>query len=406
MRRFFVRVHARYTRSPHLADLSTFAEWLMRQGYSLRYAQRLVFRVMRSLEAFSLPPGSAWTSEELARAFHRRHPRKRSEYHDACYDFRLFLQSIGRLKLTEPAEPHAALLTEYRRYMCEVQGLAPDTIVGNLWEVGTFLRHALPRSESVARISADTVEEYIRRRAAQVSRRSLRHTVDVLRVFLRYCFEQRLIATRLDMIERPLGFRDELPPRALKWSLIQKLLRSIDRNDRTGWRDFMLLHLMAHYGLRNGEIVRLRLESIDWSAPTLLVEQSKTKSWLKLPLLKETVPLLRRYVDEHRPANENHHLFQNGIAPYGPMTKFSVSQVFKIRARASGLPLTDASAYCLRHSFAMRLFARGVGIKAIGDLMGHNSLVSTAVYLRLQTDMLREVALPVPPAPKAAKNAA
>ena len=52
--------------------------------------------------------------------------------------------------------------------------------------------------------------------------------------------------------------------------------------------------------------------------------------------------------------------------------------------------------YSLRHSFAMRLFARGVGIKAIGDPTGHNSLVSTAVYLRLQTSVLRHVALPVP----------
>ena len=58
--------------------------------------------------------------------------------------------------------------------------------------------------------------------------------------------------------------------------------------------------------------------------------------------------------------------------------------------------MAQASAYALRHSFAMRLFARGIGIKTIGDLMGHHSLVSTAVYLRLQSDMLREVALPVP----------
>ncbi|MGH7944596.1 MAG: tyrosine-type recombinase/integrase, partial [Opitutaceae bacterium] len=207
-----------------------------------------------------------------------------------------------------------------------------------------------------------------------VARRTLGHTVDVLRHFLRFCFDQRLLTARLDLIERPQAFRDELPPRALKWPLIRKLLGSIDRNDRTGWRDFMLLHLMAHYGLRNGEIVRLTLGSIDWNARTLLVEQSKTKSWLKLPLLKETVLLLRRYVDEHRPANEDRHLFHNGVAPYGLMTKAGVSQVFKIRARASGLPISHASAYSLRHSFAMRLFARGVGIKAIGDLMGHNSL--------------------------------
>jgi len=230
--------------------------------------------------------------------------------------------------------------------------------------------------------------------------------VDVLRHFLRYCFDHGVLAERLDIIERPLGFRDDLPPRALEWSLIQKFLRLIDRNDRTGWRDFMLLHLMAHYGLRNGEIVRLTLESIDWNAQTLLVKQSKTNSWLKLPLLTQTMPLLRRWVDDHRPINEDRHLFQNGIAPYGPMTKAGVSQVFKIRARASGLPIAHASAYSLRHSFAMRLFARGVGIKAIGDLMGHNHLVSTAVYLRLQTDMLREVALPLPPLPKTVGSAA
>ena len=78
------------------------------------------------------------------------------------------------------------------------------------------------------------------------------------------------------------------------------------------------------------------------------------------------------------------------------MTKCAVSQVFKDRARQSGLPLAHASAYALRHSFAMRLFARGVGIKAIGDLRGHHCLASTAVYLRLQTVGLREVALPVP----------
>jgi site-specific recombinase XerD len=46
----------------------------------------------------------------------------------------------------------------------------------------------------------------------------------------------------------------------------------------------------------------------------------------------------------------------------------------------------------------MRLFGRGVGIKVIGDLMGHRSIVSTAVYLRLQSEVLRKVALPVPTA--------
>jgi site-specific recombinase XerD len=44
----------------------------------------------------------------------------------------------------------------------------------------------------------------------------------------------------------------------------------------------------------------------------------------------------------------------------------------------------------------MRLLEQGVGIKAIGDLLGHSSLESTSVYLRLHTAALRDVALPMP----------
>ncbi|MFO7072004.1 tyrosine-type recombinase/integrase, partial [Pseudomonas aeruginosa] len=48
------------------------------------------------------------------------------------------------------------------------------------------------------------------------------------------------------------------------------------------------------------------------------------------------------------------------------------------------------------HTFAMRLLTLGVGVKAIGDLLGHRSIESTSVYLRLDTSMLQDVALEVP----------
>ncbi len=128
----------------------------------------------------------------------------------------------------------------------------------------------------------------------------------------------------------------------------------------------------------------------------MLVEQPKTRSCLTLPLLDATLDLLRRYLEEGRRQTQRAELFSTTRAPYRPVSHGAINQVFKNRARKAGLPIMRASPYSLRHSFAMRLFARGVGIKAIGDLMGHGSLVSTFVYLRLQTKMLREVALPVP----------
>lgn len=392
LRQFFVRVHARYTCMPCAAELAAFARWLLDNGYGAHYAQRLVFRAKRSLHTARVPAGHAWTAEELDRAFSRHRPRR--IYRHARHAFGCFLQSSGRLAAAK--RPQLPLLTAYEQYLRELRGLAVDTVKGQLWEISAFLSWALSVGESLGALTARRVEQYVEHRASTVSRRSLRKTIDTLRAFLRYGFAHGLIAQRLDEIERPVSFREELPPRALPWPLIQRFLRSINRDDRTGWRDYMILHLMAHYGLRPGEITRLRVESIDWSKRTLTVDQSKTHSWLILPLDERTLRLLTHYLRARRGQGGTGTLFVSACAPRRAMTKYGVSQMFRVRARRSGLPLTDASAYSLRHSFAMRLFDRGVGIKAIGDLMGHHTIVSTAIYLRLQTDVLRKVALPVP----------
>ena len=89
-------------------------------------------------------------------------------------------------------------------------------------------------------------------------------------------------------------------------------------------------------------------------------------------------------------------LFLRARSPIRALTHYAVVDVFATRAQQSGLPLQGASSYALRHAFAMRLLHRGVGVRAIGDLLGHRSLESTCVYLRIDTDMLRAVALPVP----------
>jgi site-specific recombinase XerD len=78
------------------------------------------------------------------------------------------------------------------------------------------------------------------------------------------------------------------------------------------------------------------------------------------------------------------------------MSPCGIIEIFQYRAGQSGLPLAGVASYSLRHAFAMRLLRRGVGIKAIGDLLGHRSLEATCAYLRIDIDMLRTVGLPVP----------
>ncbi|MES1265529.1 MAG: tyrosine-type recombinase/integrase, partial [Variovorax sp.] len=89
-------------------------------------------------------------------------------------------------------------------------------------------------------------------------------------------------------------------------------------------------------------------------------------------------------------------LFLRVRCPSGPLERYAIGDIFEMRARLAGLATCGHHVYRLRHTFAMRLLTRGVGVKAIGDLLGHRSLESTCNYLRLDIDALRGVALDVP----------
>jgi len=135
----------------------------------------------------------------------------------------------------------------------------------------------------------------------RISRQSMQHCVARLRSFLRFCHSNSLLAQPLDAIDTPRVYRDELPPRALPWRIVTGLLRSIDRSTATGWRDYTILHLMSHYGLRPSEVVSLRLDAIDWQTYTLRVVQCKTRSVLVLPMDARTLRIIQRYLCEGRP---------------------------------------------------------------------------------------------------------
>ena len=189
-----------------------------------------------------------------------------------------------------------------------------------------------------------------------------------------------------------------MPPRALPWPSVLRLLRSIDHRSRAGWRDLCILHLIAHYGLRPGEVVALRLDSVDWERELLHVYQSKTRSPLTLPLDSRTLRLLREYLQHGRSgqASASPMLFLRARCPYIPLIHSAVGDLFRKRMREAGLPNCGKHVYRLRHTFAMRLLTRGVGMKAIGDVLGHRSFYGTSAYLRLDVTMLRGVALDVP----------
>jgi len=163
-----------------------------------------------------------------------------------------------------------------------------------------------------------------------------------------------------------------------------------------GTRDYAMFSLMTTYGMRACEVVALTLDDIHWRARQIHIRQSKTGNALELPLTDEVGTAIQEYLKKVPRYGVCRQVFLRLRAPIGVLKPTAVIEAFQAWSRRSGLDIPFKGAHCIRHSYALNLLRQGVPLKTIGDVLGHRSPESTAVYLRLATEDLRTVALPVP----------
>jgi integrase len=158
-----------------------------------------------------------------------------------------------------------------------------------------------------------------------------------------------------------------------------------------------MLLLIATYGLRRSEVAGLALDDIQWRARVVSVPRPKVGAPLALPLTDEVATALVSYLQHRTAKSSERRLFLRVRAPWGPIEPTAVTDVFYCWAAHAGVRVPGVGGpHCLRHGLAMHLLRQNTPLKIIGDLLGHRSVESTGVYLRLQLDDLRDVALPLP----------
>ena len=194
----------------------------------------------------------------------------------------------------------------------------------------------------------------------------------------------------------PLVYSAERLPRALPWDTVRTFLACIDRTARTGRRDYAMFLLAATYGLRCSEIASLRLDNIHWQEAAFHIQRPKARAPIHLPLTKEAGAAWLDYLRHERPASASRELFLRSRRPIAPLSPKGVSSAFLLWKHRSGLNFAPCGPHCLRHSLAVHLLRQNTPLKTIGDLLGHRSSHSTAAYLRLNVEDLREAALELP----------
>jgi integrase/recombinase XerD len=403
LKELFPRRSTRFLALPLFGPVADdFDTWLSTQGYrrsTRRIKARDLVRLDRDLRRHGVRPSGIWKQADLDACW-MRHRHRDPNTAGTVRALLRFLQARSRLAVSPPAVTRVGMLAKiYGAALHDLRGLAPGTIRQHVKTAAHFLAHLDYElsPERLAALTAADVEAFVRGAGERVSRASLQHTVAHLRGFLRFLASASRVRPGLDrQIDTPRVYRQEQLPRSLPWPTVRRLLNSIERRTPQGLRDYTMLFLIATYGLRTSEIVSLTLDSIDWRGRRLHVPQRKTHAPLILPLTDAAGTVLLRYLRRARPACPHRELFLRQRAPAGLLKPTAVTEVFQQAVRRSGLPIPFQGPHCLRHSYAVALLRRGVGLKTLGDLLGHRTAESTCAYLRLATDDLREVALTVP----------
>lgn len=295
--------------------------------------------------------------------------------------------------------PASAVLRDYAAHLARHRGNPEATVHKKLDHIGKLLDHVAAAGKSWRRMRLPDIDAFLIQCAQRYSRATTADIASTVRSFTRFLRASGRINVELaDAVISPVQPRFERPRRAWPWEDVRRLLRAIDTSTARGLRDHALLLLMSTYGLGAGEVIRLQLHDIDWNAGTLQMVRPKTGVHFVLPLLPAVGKVLARYLRHGRPAHTpTRHVFVQMKVPFNALTCSSgVRHVLVKHAKAAGIEAAYLGSHVLRHSNAARQLEVGTQPRVLTELLGHRDSQSLSAYVRIATQPLREVSLPVP----------
>ena len=218
-----------------------------------------------------------------------------------------------------------------------------------------------------------------------------------IRAFLRFLFSEQEIeidlASKMPMVQARKQTRI---PSVWTKDELKKLIDAIDRGSPKGKRDYAIILLACCLGLRCTDIKNLKLDNFHWEDRKLVFTQSKTKTTISLPLTTEVGWAVIDYLKYGRPKVDSPYIFMRHMAPFEAFSEGDhLAQLIQRYMVLAHLPTLKKKRgmHSLRHTMASLLLEQETPLSVISDILGHIDTDSTAVYLKVDIQKLRECAL-------------
>jgi len=306
-------------------------------------------------------------------------------------------QWLGFLnRLCPKSEPsYTRFIDEFAIHMYRDRGLSDMTIRSECGHVKAFLSQYAADNDGLSSITIKQIDDAIAQKGNHDGciRSSIRFYAASLRAFFRYAETNGWCSPGLAAaIIAPRVYQYESIPSGPSWEVVQQLPASCGGARPICIRDRAILMLFAIYGLRSGEVQRLRLEDLDWDKELIRIVRPKPRTTQNYPLIRPVGEAILRYLKEVRLQRPSRHIFLTLRAPYRPLSGSALWKVVSDRLRPLGIPIRHYGPHSLRHACATHLLANGLSMKEIGDHLGHRDPASTSVYAKVDIAGLREIA--------------
>lgn len=281
------------------------------------------------------------------------------------------------------------VLDGYAAYIGLERGLSQNTVIGYRFDIEKFINYLKETGTALRDVTLPILQQFVAdMHDVGISPRSQARIVSGLKSFFKYLVMAGYTEENPSiMLETPnIGLH---LPEVLTLEEIDRLENEIDTSTTEGVRNYAIIETLYGCGLRVSELVNLEISRVFLKDKYLMVNGKGSKERI-VPMSDMVIDLISDYLkvrgDVIKPGEENVlYLSRRGTR----LTRQMIFTIIKRLATQAGIKKT-ISPHTLRHSFATHLLEGGANLRAIQQMLGHETIATTEIYLHIDSTRLKE----------------
>ena len=278
----------------------------------------------------------------------------------------------------------------FKSYLQIERSLSDNSVQAYIRDVNKFANYAIPLALTELKVTRENISNFLAEiKEDNISARSQARIISGIKAFYKYLIiEDYIKYNPTELIESPrIGLK---LPDTLSLIEIDKLITAVDLSTKQGERNRAIIETLYSCGLRVSELTSLQLSNVNFKEGYLKVIGKGDKERLA-PIGGRAIKYLILYINEVR----NHQNIKKGHEDFvflnnrgAKLTRVMIFIIIQKLTQEIGLK-KKISPHTFRHSFATHLIEGGADLRAVQEMLGHESITTTEIYTHLDKEYLR-----------------